>query len=38
MTEIIGQCHCPYCDKDFEGEVTIINWENEVEDLRSDLD
>ncbi len=33
MTEIIGQCHCPYCDKDFEGEVTI-----EVEDLRSDLD
>lgn len=37
MTEVTGMaiCHCPYCDKEFESEITI---EVEAEDMRSDLD
>ena len=37
MTEVTGmaECVCPYCNKEFESEVTI---EVEAEDVRSDLD
>ena len=37
MTDVTGmaECVCPYCDKEFEDEVTI---EVEAEDVRNDLD
>lgn len=42
MTDVTGmaECVCPYCNKEFEDEVTIKDAEIEVEheDVRSDLD